>query len=511
VANFLADDERDQGPTGGLTSLFPPAPLHETHTTTEGGSSTPVATPEYTKAIGDVAATSNEQADALEAKGLHDSDVAEAMKQEAANQLAEMDKVRAEKAAESARQAGNIKAQADVLRSANQELRATPAPALFHDGDGWKNVARAVALAVAAFGDALAAKGAALGGRSSSQNSVQTIVNNQLEMEREKIKKLTDNQVMAKTGLKDAMDARATALAEIDARGAEAMRRAQMLGDYMVKSAGPQGAVLQARLDSLALKQHENEFRAQSLAALHKTVTSRHTTENIDRDPQVKPPGANQIPTHIPDQLTDTDIPVDPTATNGRQHATAVNDLAPIDTFLDTGMKMLADAKSGGPARNALIARWTNGDTTQGGREATAIRLRSAYAAAKHESIGEGNSKHLEAALPDPPSSMAPDGAWKEWITRYEASVDEMRHLRNSKLANAGVNRDEIKKADAKIEDRFKAPPSSVGHDAGRAHDVTKPPEAAAKAATPSAPAHVVTNPQTGERLKYEGGKWVPL
>ncbi len=433
MANFLADDQ-DQPPTGGgLTSLFPPAPQHETHTTSESGSSTPVASPEYTKAVGDVASTATQQADTVEAQGLQGSEVAEALKKEAADQLAALDAAAAEKRAESERQNANIKAQADVLRQANQALKETPAPALFHEGDGWKNVAKAVALAVGAFGDALAAKGAALGGRSSTQNSVAQTVNMLLDQEREKIKKLSDNQVIAKTGLKDAIDARATALAEVDARGAEAMRRAQMLGEYMVKASGPQSAVLDARLKALDLQQHANEFRAQSLAALHKTITGKHTAENIDRDPTVKPPGAGGTPTEF--TSGGENFAVNPAETTPRLHATARTQLGLIQGAIKNTEEVLTDLPGHDSPQSTVRAFFT-GDQARAEANSKLATIRNQTAAALKESMGEQAGKERAAAIfPDVPQT---DAGMPAWRAKIHAGLSSMHDLRGEVLHAAG-------------------------------------------------------------------------
>ena len=302
---------------------------------------------------------------------------------------------------------------------------------------------------------------------------------------------MKDNVAIAKTGLTDAKDAKAALLADADATGAEAMRRAQMLGEYMVKSAGPQAAVYQARLDALKLKQEMNMYQASSLQHLTKTITAKHESENIARSGQpVKPSG---IPTHVADELTNSDLPVDATGTNPRQHTTAAGKLAPLNTFLDTAGKLIQEAEANGPARNSTISGVLNTGTTQAEREAAVTRMHSAYAAIKGESVGEGNAKQLERAMPSPPSSLAPEGQWKAWLAKTKEVYAEVRQLRNENLANAGVPRDQIKAADAKIDQRHGAAAAPASHAPAATHVRT------------------ATNPQTREKLKFDGGKWVPL
>jgi hypothetical protein len=440
VANFLAEDQQEPASSGGMGSLFPPLPAHESHATTESGSSTPVASPEYTKAIGAVQDTGTQQADATEAKGLNDADVAAATQEEAKQQLAEMDKMRAEKVAESNRQNENIKAQADVLRKANQELKATPAPALFHEGDGWKNVAKALALAVAGFGDALSAKGAALGGRSPSQNSVGNIVNMLVDQEKEKIAKLKDNQLIAKTGLKDAIDARSTALAEVDARGAEAMRRAQMLGDYMVKAAGPQGAVLKARLDALNLQQDMNKFQATSLASLHKTVTAKHTNESIDRDQAAPKPGG--IPTNF--DSGGEHFEIDPTQTTVMGQTRARTALGPIRAAISIGDKLLAVPTDHAPTnfgylKNLLGLGGKDDNTARETINAQIASMRNQSASAFKESMSqEAANERAKGLYPDLPKT---DAGMAQWHAAIKEGVQVAKDYDAEVLHNAGAHR----------------------------------------------------------------------
>ena len=67
-------------------------------------------------------------------------------------------------------------------------------------------------------------------------------------------------------------------------------------------------------------------------------------------------------------------------------------------------------------------------------------RFRSAYAAAKKESVGEHNAKELADAIPNPPSAAAPKAAWDSWRATMSTLKDELYDIRKGHLANAGVS-----------------------------------------------------------------------
>jgi hypothetical protein len=158
--------------------------------------------------------------------------------------------------------------------------------------------------------------------------------------------------------------------------------------------------------------------------------------------------GAGRPPAAYTDILSGEKLPVDPTMTDSRQHNEATAKLKPINTFLATAQKLLATAKH---PETPEWAQYVGADASkQGGAAAAITRLRSAYAAAKGESVGEGNSAHLASAIPDPPTKgLFNDARMKVWRRKIQDVVDEMTDLRKEGLANAGVPADVIERVAA--------------------------------------------------------------
>lgn len=153
--------------------------------------------------------------------------------------------------------------------------------------------------------------------------------------------------------------------------------------------------------------------------------------------------GASKPPAGYTDILSGETLPVDPGKTDVRQHNEATAKLKPINTFLATANKLLATAKH---PETPEWAQYVGADASkQGGASAAITRLRSAYAAAKGESVGEGNSAHLAQAIPDPPTKgLFNDARMKVWRRKIQDVVEEMTDLRKEGLANAGVPADVI-------------------------------------------------------------------
>jgi hypothetical protein len=153
---------------------------------------------------------------------------------------------------------------------------------------------------------------------------------------------------------------------------------------------------------------------------------------------------AGKAPAGYTDVLSGQTLPIGPN-TDGRQHNEATAKLKPINTFLATANKLLAQAKKPGTPEWAAFVGADVSD--QAGAAAAITRLRSAYAAAKGESVGEGNSAHLATAIPDPPTTgLFGDARMKAWRRKIEDVVEEMTDLRKEGLANAGVPLDVIEK-----------------------------------------------------------------
>ncbi len=375
-----------------------------------------------------------------------------------------------------------IAKRADELRAANEAIRATPAPALFADRKGWDKAKLGIGLALAGLGDAINAKSSAVLGRAAGPSAVTDIINMDLERQRENIKKLTDSQIMAKEGVKDALAARELALTKVDLKGAALFNLASQHVETLLKAKGMDAPAIAGNEAKLALDRAEVESKKRAVAGLASEHTRAGAKVEVTTRAPTESKNPNQTPTHITDQLTDTDLPVDPTATDPRQHNAATAKLAPVNTAIDTAAKLLRDAVKGGAATNETVAGITGGAPTQATRNADIVRLRSAYAAAKGESVGAENSKHLEDAIPEPPSDMRPGGQFDAWKAKIAAVTGEMVQLRGEFLANAGVPRTAIAEANKRIKQKFKTGEEAPAKAAGLGAAPAAPP------APPAAP-----------------------
>lgn len=438
-----------------LPFLVPPPPEviirneHADSATAGGGEERVRETPERTAVRGEIDQLTSDHAAAVARKLEHDQAAAdiEAQAKQAqvdlfdANQKAHADALRATQS--------GIDEWKTRLRESMANYDAAPAPKLFADKDTPHKVIGGIGLVLAGIGDAMGRAAAVRVGQSGSEwNTVTKIIESDLGRQRENIQRLSDRMVSAKTGLADAQAARQQLLAEVDQRGAVAFKRADLVAQARLAGQGKDAATIRAMLDQLGWRQKSVEMKESSVAPLVDHVNTTYSNQIGDTHSRTdninKPQPGTKLPTHITDMLTGKDLPVDPTATDERQHNKSVAQLGPINTFLDTSNKLISATDAEGPARNELIAKVIGGDQTQAGRDAAVTRLRSAYAAAKGESVGEGNSKHLETAIPSPPSSLAPDGAWQAWRTKIAAVNEEMRQLRKENLAAAGVPRTAI-------------------------------------------------------------------
>ena len=429
--------------------LIPPPPEKITATTThpEPDVTTSKLAPEQKKLFDDLATLRNQQIDDALAKSEHDKEVAETKAADAKAQADELARQEAERNAAYQKTQDDITQWSTRLKEARDKYDNAPTPQLFHDGDTYGNVMKALAVGLSGAADAMRARISVMTGRDQGPSAVDAIINGDLDRQREKIKMMKDKAVMAEAGLNDAQEARKLLLAEVDARGAMAFKRVVAIGKANLEAQGKGQADIEA--NDLIAKARKEELEAQGRAVNDMTqkIVKQGKDITITENENKESKNPNTTPTHINDILTGEALPVDPTATDSRQHNAATADLAPINTFLDTSTKLIRAAEAEGPARSSLLTRVFGGDQTQSGREATVVRLRSAYAKAKGESIGEGNRKELEQAIPSPPSAQAPQGMWDAWRTKIDSVQEEMVQLRKEKLANAGVPLEVIARA----------------------------------------------------------------
>lgn len=251
------------------------------------------------------------------------------------------------------------------------------------------------------------------------------------------------------------------------------------LHDFARANPGPEN-------EAKVVAEAERLFPGQKPAQLQ-TLVAGAVKANAD----AKAAGAAKPPAGYTDILSGQTLPIEADRTDMRQHNEATAKLKPINTFIGTANKLLDAAQSPqAPEWTAYLGK----DTTKQSSSAAAItRLRSAYAAAKGESVGEGNSAHLAHAIPDPPTWPATDARMAAWRQKIQDVTAEMIDLRKEGLANAGVHPDVIERVAAGKSE--KSTPSGNKDTAPRSEQPKAEPTRQAKAAAatrvmsdPSAP-----------------------
>jgi len=198
-----------------------------------------------------------------------------------------------EKSAVDEKQMANIAAKAEVLRQAQEAIKATPAPALFADRQGWQKVIGAIGIAIAGIGDAKEARDASILHRERGPSAVDSIISADLERQKANIKRLTDVQIMAKEGVKDAIQARELALAKVDMKGAALLNLAAQHAESLLKAKGVEAPAIQQNELVLKLRRDEETRKAAAVAGLtseHTAASSKTETTNRISDPTPSAP-----------------------------------------------------------------------------------------------------------------------------------------------------------------------------------------------------------------------------
>ena len=177
------------------------------------------------------------------------------------------------------------------------------------------------------------------------------------------------------------------------------------------------------------------EKRAQLMQHLNATRTVQTAKHEVQATGQ-------QTPKVLTDTLTGKDLPVDPTRTDARKHNAAAALLPNVNGSIKI-LDSVLDKTKGGPMAPEAAKYLPFGLGEKGAPAADVnaemTRFRSAYAAAKKESVGEVNAKELASAIPDPPSSLQGQSVWNAWRRKIESTREELYDIRKGQLANAGV------------------------------------------------------------------------
>lgn len=377
-------------------------------------------------------------------KAIADKEYQAGVAMDAAKAAADADKATATENALTQSQ-GDIDQWTQRLRTARERYDAVPLPSLFGDKSTGGKVLMGLGLALGALGSAASAQAnARLGGNGTAPDTVGEIIKADLDRQRQNIQLLSDREAMAKAGLNDAYAARKLLLADVDLRGSLAYQKVANLVKTRLSAQGLGPREIeknQAYLDADKGAQEQQEKVVAGLTQTKTNTNATHTIADVETKNENKPSSeTNKIPSIITDQLSGSDLPVDPSRTDQRKHNTATAKVAPINTIIETGEGILK-ATENGPQSPEWQGYFGKDVDAQAKLAADVARFRSAYATSKSESMGQHNAEELAAkAIPDPPSDMnIGDARWNAWKTKMNSAVQEMYDLRGNELANAGV------------------------------------------------------------------------
>lgn len=290
--------------------LIPPPPEKITATTThpEPDVTTSELAPEQKKLFGDLETLRNQQIDDALAKSEHDKEVAAAKEADARAQADELARQEAEHAKAYEQTQNEITQWSTRLREARDRYDNAKTPSLFHDGDTYGNVMKALAVGLSGTADAMRAKIAVMTGRDQGPSAVDQIINGDLDRQREEIKRLSDRAAMAKAGLDDAMEARKLLLAEVDARGAMAFKRVVAIGKANLEAQGKSQAEIDANKTIADAQKAMLDAQGRSVDGMTQKIVKQGTditvTENENKpkkDSEASAAQAQVSPTSIYD------------------------------------------------------------------------------------------------------------------------------------------------------------------------------------------------------------------
>lgn len=298
--------------------IVPPQAAFERHVTTPGDEYGQLST-EQTANFNDRSALEKQQAETTERERKQQAEVDRIDSEHKRNAGDALNAIEDEKARRDVELHKNIGEWQNRLEGAYQKAQAAPSPALFADAKTGELAKRGFGLLMAGIGDALTAYGAAKTGRGVATHAFADVVDYDLNRQREKIAKLKDNEVIARTGVKDAQEARKVAMAELDAKGAGFMKRLEAIASTRLAALkeSDQGFI-PAQKALAAAKEERLKYQQASLAPL----TIKHTdpgVTTINRETDAKPP----VP-GVED----------------------VNKTADLDSAIDNVRSMIADLKS---------------------------------------------------------------------------------------------------------------------------------------------------------------------
>lgn len=424
--------DNEQAPSPVLQ--FPEPSPHEEHSTVGRTDTTPEFSPLQIAEHERSAALSAKEQAGLDARAKLETDQAQINADKATKDLAIQDDLDKRKFAADELHANKIAKQAEVLRQANEAIKARPAPALFADRDGWSKTILAIGLAFAGLGDAMKAKAAARLGSANVGNmdAVGDIINADLDRQREAIKKLSDNQVIAKEGVKDALEARTLAMSRIDMLGAEMYKRANLHTQQLLAAKGvalPQIAKDEKVLDLQRKEQDRKDAAVAPLVEQH----SKHVEKSVTDRTSTPKSGAGTPGVQF--DSNGNPLPVDPNATTARGE-TAANAKTPLQGGLMDSLKELAKPSTP-PSVKSLIPGNPNADYEV--RKQHTDVARSQWMGAHSIPDTVDSRKEVEKVIPDPPGPLSTQGQRDAYDAKIRSALDMTDRMLKRTRGTGGV------------------------------------------------------------------------
>jgi hypothetical protein len=270
--------------------IVPPLPLKEERTTIHGLEGSTLA-PEQLQNIAEQRAVEQEQANVVARETEHRQKIADVETALETERADEMGRQAAARAKVEAQANSDVDSWKKNLNEAYTAAIRAPAPSLFRGGASTsENVLRAFGMFMIGASDAVMNSIAVQQGRAPGSNQLHDFIAADLATQRDNIQHLNDRVVMARTGVKDANEAREQMLAQVDARGAAVYKRLEALA--RARLSGMKVPTIQIegdkRIQELAAE--GVKYRQSSVAPLTRKW-EQPTKEIINREPtDVKPP-----------------------------------------------------------------------------------------------------------------------------------------------------------------------------------------------------------------------------
>ncbi len=264
--------------------IVPPLPPHEVKTTTPGFEET-VLTEQDKLRLAEQKALEAQQVDQVKKQNAYNTTVAAAeseLDELAASERVKQEKIRAQAEADTQKDIDSWKRNVGGAYDAAQRA---PTPTLFAGGQSTvDNVLRAFNLMLLGVSDAGQNAIAVQQGRAPASRQLHDFIETDLAQQKANIDRLGDKVVLARTGLKDANEARDQMMAQVDARAAATYKRLEALGRARLSALKMDKAAIDGNAAILDVKEAGLNWRAKATDGLTRKIQGK-TVEETNREP----------------------------------------------------------------------------------------------------------------------------------------------------------------------------------------------------------------------------------